>query len=92
MAKTVFPDGKFMAAVKVGPKGQIVIPAEVRELFGIAPGDTLLLLADRVGITLANVSVLKNGKAKALKISTLVKLCEALDCQPGDILEYRRSE
>ena len=45
MAKTVFPDGKFMAAVKVGPKGQIVIPAEVRELFGIAPGDTLLLLA-----------------------------------------------
>ena len=47
MAKTVFPDGKFMAAVKVGPKGQIVIPAEVRELFGIAPGDTLLLLADR---------------------------------------------
>ena len=49
-------------------------------------------LAERVGITLANVSVLKNGKAKGLKISTLVKLCEALDCQPGDILEYRRFE
>jgi putative transcriptional regulator len=49
-------------------------------------------LADRVGITIANVSVLKNGKAKALKISTLIKLCEALDCQPGDILEYRRGE
>ncbi len=47
-------------------------------------------LAERVGITIANVSVLKNGKAKALKISTLIKLCEALDCQPGDILEYRR--
>jgi len=47
-------------------------------------------LADKVGITIANVSVLKNGKAKALKISTLVKLCEALECQPGDILEYRR--
>ncbi len=46
-------------------------------------------LAERVGITLANVSVLKNGKAKALKVSTLVKLCEALDCQPGDILESR---
>ncbi len=46
-------------------------------------------LAEKVGITLANMSVLKNGKAKALKISTLVKLCEALDCQPGDILEYR---
>ncbi len=47
-------------------------------------------LADKVGITLANMSVLKNGKAKALKLSTLVKLCEALDCQPGDILEYRK--
>ena len=41
-----FPAGKFMAPVKVGPKGQIVIPAEVREMFGIRPGDTLLLLAD----------------------------------------------
>ena len=49
-------------------------------------------LAERVGITIANVSVLKNGKAKALKISTLLKLCEALDCQPGDILEYRKAE
>ncbi len=49
-------------------------------------------LAERVGITLANVSVLKNGKAKALKMSTLVKLCEALDCQPGDILEYKKGE
>jgi putative transcriptional regulator len=49
-------------------------------------------LAERVGITITNVSVLKNGKAKALKISTLAKLCEALDCQPGDILEYRRSD
>lgn len=47
-------------------------------------------LAEKVGITIANVSVLKNGKAKALKISTLIKLCEALDCQPGDILEYRK--
>ncbi len=52
-------------------------------------------LANRVGITIANISVLKNGKAKALKISTLAKLCEALDCQPGDLLEYapkKRSE
>lgn len=48
-------------------------------------------LADRVGITIANISVLKNGRAKALKISTLAKLCAALDCQPGDILEYRGS-
>ena len=49
-------------------------------------------LSERVGITLANVSVLKNGKAKALKISTLIKLCEALDCQPGDLLEYKKGE
>ena len=47
-------------------------------------------LAEAVGITIAHMSVLKNGKAKALKISTLMKLCEALDCQPGDILEYRK--
>lgn len=47
-------------------------------------------LSERVGITMANVSILKNGKAKALKISTLIKLCEALDCQPGDLLEYRK--
>lgn len=48
-------------------------------------------LAERVGITLANMSILKNGKARAVKVSTLQKLCEALDCQPGDLLEYRRS-
>ena len=47
-------------------------------------------LAERVGITITNISILKNGKAKALKISTLAKLCAALDCQPGDILEYRK--
>lgn len=46
-------------------------------------------LSERVGITMANISILKNGKAKALKISTLTKLCEALQCQPGDLLEYR---
>jgi putative transcriptional regulator len=47
-------------------------------------------LAETVGITIANMSVLKNGKAKALKLSTLIKICDALDCQPGDILEYRK--
>ena len=46
-------------------------------------------LSQRVGITIANISILKNGKAKAIKVSTLAKLCEALDCQPGDLLEYR---
>lgn len=49
-------------------------------------------LSERVGITISNISILKNGKAKAIKISTLAKLCAALDCQPGDLLEYRRSK
>lgn len=45
-------------------------------------------LADGVGITMANISVLKNGKAKAIRFSTLEAICKTLDCQPGDILEY----
>lgn len=49
-------------------------------------------LADKVGITLTNMSILKTEKAKAIKVSTLAKLCAALDCQPGDILEYRVRE
>ena len=49
-------------------------------------------LSERVGITITNMSILKNGKGKALRISTLAKLCEALDCQPGDLLEYRKDE
>ena len=46
-------------------------------------------LTERVGLTMANVSLIKNGKVKAIKLCTLEKLCAALDCQPGDILEYR---
>ncbi|QFI38521.1 helix-turn-helix transcriptional regulator [Moritella marina ATCC 15381] len=46
-------------------------------------------LAQEVGITEANLSILKNGKAKAVRLSTLDKLCEVLDCQPGDILEFK---
>ena len=49
-------------------------------------------LADKVGITMANLSILKNGKAKAIRFSTLEAICKALDCQPGDILEYRNDE
>lgn len=45
-------------------------------------------LAEKVGITMANLSILKNGKARAIRFSTLEALCEALDCQPGEILEY----
>lgn len=46
-------------------------------------------ITKRIGLTMANVSLLKNGKVKAIKLSTLSKMCEILDCQPGDILEYR---
>jgi putative transcriptional regulator len=46
-------------------------------------------LADKIGITQANLSILKTGKAKAIRFSTLDAICKALDCQPGDILEYR---
>ena len=46
-------------------------------------------LSEKVGLTMANVSLLKNGKVKAIKLSTLDKICAVLDCQPGDILEYR---
>ena len=49
-------------------------------------------LAEKVGITNANLSILKNSKAKAIRFSTLEAICEALDCQPGDILEYRRDD
>ena len=54
----------------------------------ISAGD----LSEAVGITPANLSILKNNKAKAVRFSTLCKLCEVLDCQPGDILEYRKGE
>ncbi len=46
-------------------------------------------LTEKVGITMANLSILKNGKAKAIRFSTLEAICKALDCQPGDIIEYR---
>ena len=47
-------------------------------------------LAEKVGITMANISVLKNEKAKAIRFSTLEAICKALECQPGDILEYKK--
>lgn len=50
---------------------------------------SLTELSEQVGLTMANLSILKNGKAKAVRFSTLAKICEVLDCQPGDILEYR---
>ncbi len=47
-------------------------------------------LTEKVGITMANLSILKNGKARAIRFSTLGAICKALDCQPGDILEYKK--
>ena len=52
-------------------------------------GMTLTELADRVGITIVNLSILKNGRARAIRFSTLARLCEELRCQPGDLLSYR---
>ena len=67
-------------------KGEIVFNIDVMQA---RRKMSLTELSQRVGITLANMSVLKTGKAKAVRISTLAALCEALDCQPGDLLEYR---
>lgn len=53
---------------------------------------SLTQLSEKVGLTLANLSVLKTGKAKAVRFSTLDALCKALNCQPGDILEFREGE
>lgn len=50
---------------------------------------SLTELSEKVGVTMANLSILKTGKAKAIRFSTLEAICQALDCQPGDILEYR---
>ena len=47
-------------------------------------------LTEKVGITMANISILNNGKAKAIRLSTLEAICAALDCQPGDILEHKK--
>ncbi|MED1564971.1 MULTISPECIES: helix-turn-helix domain-containing protein [Bacillus cereus group] len=49
-------------------------------------------ISEKLGITMANVSILKNGKAKAIKFSSLEKICEVLECQPGDILEYEKEK
>ncbi len=54
-------------------------------------GMTLTELSERVGVSVVNLSILKNGHARAIRFSTLTRLCEALDCQPGDLLGYHRA-
>lgn len=49
-------------------------------------------LSEKVGLSMFNISILKNGRAKGLRFATLNKICEALDCQPGDLIEYRKDE
>ena len=53
---------------------------------------SLTELSEKVGVTMSNLSILKTGKAKAIRFSTLEAICEVLDCQPGDILEFEREE
>ena len=55
-----------------------------------ARGMTLTELSELVGITIVNLSILKNGRARAIRFSTLTRLCEVLDCQPGDLLTWRK--
>ena len=59
---------------------------------GLVLGATVGVLAERVGITPANLAVLKNGRAKAVRFTTLEALCEALQCQPGDLLRWEADE
>jgi len=55
-------------------------------------GMTLSELSARVGVTIVNLSILKNGRARAIRFSTLTKLCEVLECQPGDLLSWRKED
>jgi putative transcriptional regulator len=74
-----------------GPAGQdetAAIRLHLDELLA-QRGMTLTELSARVGITIVNLSILKNGRARAIRFSTLARLCEALDCQPGELLSYQ---
>jgi putative transcriptional regulator len=72
-----------------GPAGADAIQVRLDDLLA-ERGITLTELADRVGITIVNLSILKNGRARAIRFSTLARLCEVLGCQPGDLLTYRK--
>ncbi|GAA4967393.1 helix-turn-helix transcriptional regulator [Actinoplanes utahensis] len=71
------------------PEGEHRVEVHIDKLL-TARGLTLTELADRVGITLANLSALKNGRVRAVRFSTLTALCDALQCQPGDLFTVRR--
>lgn len=71
-----------------GPADTATIQVRLDDLLA-ERGMTLTELANQVGITIVNLSILKNGRARAIRFSTLAALCEALRCQPGDLLTYR---
>jgi putative transcriptional regulator len=70
-----------------GPADETAIRVHLDELLG-KRRMTLTELSARVGITVVNLSILKNGRARAIRFSTMAKLCQALECQPGDLLSY----
>jgi putative transcriptional regulator len=72
------------------PSPEHAIDVHLDELLA-ARGITLTQLSQQVGVTIVNLSILKNGRAKAIRFSTLTRLCEALDCQPGDLLSWRKT-
>ena len=76
-----------MAAAEPGPEHAIDIHLD--DLL-TERGMTLTQLSELVGVTIVNLSILKNGRAKAIRFSTLTRLCEVLDCQPGDLLTWRK--
>lgn len=78
-----------MAAAEPGPEHAIDIHLD--ELLA-ARGMTLTQLSELVGVTIVNLSILKNGRAKAIRFRTLTRLCEVLDCQPGDLLSWRKED
>ena len=73
------------------PASEHSIAIHLDELLA-ARGMTLTQLSEQVGVTIVNLSILKNGRARAIRFSTLTRLCEALDCQPGDLLSWRKQD
>jgi putative transcriptional regulator len=84
-------DGDAAQDESAAPDDAAAIGVRLDALLG-ERGMTLTELSDRVGVTIVNLSVLKNGRARAIRFSTLARLCEALGCQPGDLLSYRADQ
>jgi putative transcriptional regulator len=82
-ARSTYSDGVGDDAHDEAPSIQVRLDALLSE-----QGMTLTELSDRVGVTVVNLSVLKNGHARAIRFSTLAAICDALGCQPGDLLRY----